>query len=411
MTSKNRFPLMLMIALSLTPVISIYFPRFLAFWPLIIGLGTSYWFIFIKKELFRISRLYYLSAGLISILGLISVTWSISPMHSLCDALIVSVMLLFGGLLVSSFNALETGELKPYAWLFPAGLIAAALLCAFDSWSGLHIYYLFHHRGSNASIDLSVMNRGIICCVFAFFLSLPFIQNLDWTKKQKILLASISGISVIIMLTLSESQSAQIAFVFGLICFFIFPARWRFSYITLGLTVLFSMLATPLIVDLMYEHLINYAQANDWVKQAYVGNRVEIWHFIMQYAMNNPIYGYGIEATNYVRHFDFEHLYNEKNTVLPPHNFSVQIWMEFGLIGIIIAMIILSNLIYALYHINDILVRKTLTVLFIIVLLTSSMTYGLWQSWWVGELLFLLGLSTLLSNIHIPTSPKHVEEK
>ena len=245
------------------------------------------------------------------------------------------------------------------------------------------------------------MNRGIICCVFAYFLSLPLIQYLNWNESRKFLLTAVTGIMIVIMLFLSQSQTGQLVFAIGLVLFFTFPVRWRMSYILLGLGLFAAMLTTPIIVSFLYDYLvIDYEETNFWIREAYIGNRVEIWFFVMKYAVNNPLYGYGIEATNYVSHFDFAHIYNEKNTVLHPHNFSVQIWMEFGLLGIVVATGILNALLYALYHIEDMPVRKTLTVLFIVTLLVSSMTYGLWQSWLLGEFLFMLGFGAFLSNMH-----------
>ncbi len=403
MTDKYRFPLIFMILLAITPIISIYIPRFIAFWPLIIGLATSGWLLFIKKELFRISRLYYVTAGAISLLCLLSTFWSISPMHSIEDAIKVTAMLMFGGLLVSSFNALEFEDFKPHGWLFPAGLIVAALFCIFDLYTGLPIYKIIHSSGS-VEQNTSVMNRGIICCVFAFFCTLPFIQNLEWRENRKFLLTAATGLVMVIMLSFSQSQSGQLAFTLGLIAFFAFPTRWKSSYVLLGLFLLATLLTTPFIVSFLYDHLIDQSESYTWFQEAYVGNRVEIWDFVMKYAMNNPLYGYGIEATNYVRHFDFEHIYNEKNTVLHPHNFSIQIWMEFGLIGISMVITIFGILLYMLYKTKDMLTRKSLTALFIVTLLIAAMTYGLWQSWWIGELLFMLGLGTFISNIHPNTS-------
>jgi len=392
-----------MIALGITPIISVYFPRFIAFWPLIIGLGTSYWFIIIKKELFRVSKLYYICAGIISILCLLSTIWSISPVQSIGDALKVTTILMFGGLMVSSFKALDVDDFKPYGWLLPIGIIVAASICAYDLYNDLVIYKLFHGQ-DKIGLNTSVMNRGIICCVFTFFASLPFIQNSNLQEKQKFLLTAVTGLVMVIMLVLSQSQSGQLAFALGLIMFFVFPARWRFSYIAFGTALIAALLTTPLIVNFLYDALVDQSQSNIWVQEAYVGNRVEIWHFVIEYAMNNPLFGYGIEATNYVRHFDFEHLYNKMDTVLHPHNFSIQIWMEFGLIGVIIATGILNVLLYKLYSIKDTLVRKSMTVSFIVVLLIAAMTYGMWQSWWLGELLFMLGIGAFLSNMRSTTS-------
>ena len=394
---KYRFPLILMISLAITPVIAMYIPRFLAFWPLLIGLGSCCWLLLIKKELFCVSKIYYMVAGGISLLCMISTFWSIAPMQSMEDALKVTALLMFGGLLVSSFNALEFEDFKPYGWLLSVGLIIAALFCIFDLSTDLIIYRIIHSAG-DSEVSTAVMNRGIICLVFAFFFTLPFVQGIEWSEKRKFALIAISAVVMVTMLSLCQSQSGQVAFALGLLVFYLFPVHWKLSYALVGVVLLITMLTTPLIVTFLYDRLIDQPQANAWLQDAFVGNRVEIWDFVIKYAMNNPLYGYGIEATNYVRHFEFDHLYNEKDTVLHPHNFSVQLWMEFGLLGVIFAAGVLNTLLYMVFKTEDQLVRKSLTALFIITTLIASMTYGMWQSWWIGELILMVGIGTLLSN-------------
>ena len=327
--SKCHFPLVLMIALAITPILSVYVPRFLAFWPLILGLGTSYWFIIIRKELFHVSRLYYICAGIISILCLLSVIWSISPMQSLEDALRVTAILLVGGLLVSSFKALEIEDFKPYGWLLPAGILVAASLCIFDLYTDLSIYKLIHEY--DKTTNSSELNRGIICLIFAYFLSLPLIQYLDWREKPEVPSHSSDRYCDSYYAAPEPKPDRAACFWCRSDPVFRYPARWRLGYILLGLGVFAALLTTPIIVSFLYDRLvIDYQDSVFWLREAYIGNRVEIWRFVMKYAVNNPLYGFGIEATNFVPHFDFAHIYNEKDTVLHPHNFSVQIWMEFG---------------------------------------------------------------------------------
>lgn len=407
MVQKSHFPFIFMFLLSITPLLSLYFPRFMAFWPLILGLVSGFWLIFIKKELFTISKTYYICAAAISALCLASAAWSIAPASSLSDAGKVSAILLFGGLTISSFKALEIEDFKPYGWMPGVGVITAALFCIFDLYNDLYIYKIFHDF--HAKTNSSVMNRGVICSVLACFISLPFIQYLDWKEKPKIFLTFLLVAAMSFMLALSQSQASQLAFITGMILFFIFPLRSKTTYIFLRIGLFTALLATPAIINFLYDSmLIDYDDAPLLIKEAYIGNRLEIWHFVMEYAMSNPFFGHGIEATNYVEHFNHEHLYNKYDTVLHPHNFAVQIWMEFGLLGIVVTMAILNSMLIALYNVKDIKVCKILTSLFISVVMISSFTYGLWQSWWLGEFIFLLGMGGLISQMRLDknASPK-----
>lgn len=387
-----------MIALSLTPILSIEFPRFLAFWPLIIGLCTGLWVIFARKQRLTISKPYFIGAFVISALCLASTLWSISPNEAFKEAAIVTTILMFGGLFVSVSKSINLDELKPYSWMFPVAVIIGALLCSYDLFTNMSLFSIIHNKTVEDKINTSVMNRAVVCTSFSYLIALLFINNAAISKNIQIALTITMSAAVILMLSLTQSQAGQIMFVIGLAAIVAFPARFKASYYVLAALTTIALLTTPIIVESMYSTLTEYAQANHWISEAYVGNRVEIWNFVTKYAMNNPLYGYGIEATNYVRHFDHEYIYHNEPTTLHPHNFSVQFWMEFGIIGIAIATGILSTFLYSLSRIEDLFTRKVLTSLFIVSMIAASMTYGMWQSWWLGQLIFMIAISSLLSN-------------
>lgn len=398
MTRTDRFYMFFTIALSLTPILSIEIPRFLAFWPLIIGLCASLWLFFGEKRKVSLSKPYYIGAFVISALCLLSTLWSISPNEALKDALVASVILMFGGLIVSTCKSISPADLKPYSWMFPVAVIIAALMCSYDLFTDMSLYKIIHSKTIEDNINSSVMNRAVVCTSFSYLIALLFINNATTSKNIQIALTITLSAAVILMLSLTQSQAGQLMFIVGIAAIATFPVRFKASYYVLAALVIAGLFTTPIIVELMYSTLTDYAQANQWISEAYVGNRVEIWNFVIKYAMNNPLYGYGIEATNYVRHFDHEYIYHKVPTVLHPHNFSVQFWIEFGALGIAITAGIFSTFINYLSKIENLFTRKVLTSVFIVSMIAASMTYGMWQSWWLGQLIFMIALSSLLSN-------------
>ena len=399
MSQTSRFPLVFMILISLTPVLSIEFPRFLAFWPLIIGLITVIWLL-IQKEKPVIPKTYILCSLAIAGLCLASTFWSISPDKALPDALKVSAILLLGGLFTSACHTIETQKLEKYFWLFPVSVIFAALICTFDLATDMSLYHILHNKTEADKVNSSVMNRGVICTIFSFFIALFFLKNMEVKKQHKTMLLIVMVLSVVAMLALTQSQTAQLAFVMGIALLFVFPSQYKASYYILGGLIACGLILTPWIVQIFFPIFIENSQAaqsNSWIQNAYIGNRLEIWNFVITYAMNNPLYGYGIEATNYVPSFEHDYIYQRKATALHPHNFSVQIWIEFGLIGIILAALFLGFLTKTIHAITIHHTRHVVTTLFILALLMSSMTYGLWQSWWLGEFIFILGICLLFA--------------
>ncbi len=408
MTRSSRFPLVFMILISLTPILSVHFPRFLAFWPLIIGLGSCLWLTFVAKEKLIFSKTYFICVGIISALCLISTLWSISPENAFEDAIKASAILWLGGLLVCACKTINTESLKPHLWLFPAAVTIAALICSFDLATDMPIYRILHGKIDTDTFNSSVMNRGIIFIILSFFLSPLFTVALD--KKRKIIILTLLSISTAIVLTLTQSQTAQLCFILGIVLLMVFPSKYQISYhILLGL-ISIALILTPWIAHTLFGALAvntDITQSNSLIQNAYIGNRLEIWDFVTAYAMNNPLYGYGIEATKYVPVFDHGYMYQTEASILHPHNFSVQIWIEFGLIGIFMTVIMLKLVINKISAIQEFHQKKVITVFLILLLLVSSMTYGLWQGWWLGTYVFMIALSTLFIEKQQPTTHKN----
>ncbi len=399
--STDRFAQIFIILIALTPILSVQTPRFLAFWPLIIGLGMSLWLVFIKKEKLYISKTYFISAIVISILAISSFLWSIAPEKSLIDGIKASAILLFGGLFIAVCKSIDLEKAKTYFWLFPISLFIATLFTIFDLYTDMALYRIVHQTPLSDKINTSVMNRSVLCMIFGFFISLLFIKNIETPVKYKITLIAALFASIVTMMALSQSQSAQLAFAIGILLLLVFPARYKASYYLVGALITVSLILTPWIVQTAFQLLLDnkeMTEANSWLENAYIGNRLEIWNFVIEYAMNNPLYGFGIEATNYITAFKHDYIYHDKATVLHPHNFSVQIWIEFGAVGIALAAAIMALMVKYICKIADITTKKIVTALFLILVLTAAMTYGLWQGWWLGEFIFLSGVTIFLSN-------------
>ncbi len=390
MTRSNIFPLIFMIGISLIPVLSVHMPRSLSFTPLLLGLVMSIWWAFIKKEKLIFSKSYIYSILGICAICIISSLWSIEPMDAYKKALKVSAILILSIPLFSFASSVRLATLKPYLWLFPMAVTLAALLCSFELVFNLPIYQLIHAVEANYEVNTSALNPGIICVTFSYFAALLFISHMDVSQRKKYLAIAIMSISLMIMLSLSQSQSGQLAFILGGVMLLLFPHKRKRSCSILALLIIGAMLLTPFIVNILFDALIGNAQEIPWLKDGYAGNRIEIWEFVMRHALNSPFYGHGIEATRYTE-FEHGYIYHRLGSVLHPHNFSIQLWMEFGIIGVLAASTLITLIMKNVgsLTISD---KKVSTSLFIAILTVSAMGYGMWQSWWLGLIVFLIAI-------------------
>lgn len=401
MMSERRFLFVFMILMSLTPVIAVEIPRFLAFWPILIGCGASAWFFFGLKEKPRIPKTYLICAGMISCLSAFSALWALSPENSFHDALKVSCLLLGGGVFVSVCQRLRYEDIQYYLYLIPFGVLCAILLLMIELLFDMPVYRIIRSIDSTERTNTAELNRGIISVVLFYFVSLRVIHHLCAGHfKQLLMSSSVLTVGVCAVLYFSQSQAAQLAFLCGIILILTFPARYKTSFYVVAGVIILGMISTPYLVSFLYDSLIDMGQNLPWLKDAYAGNRVEIWNFVMNYAMENPLYGFGIEATRYVVAFAHEHIHHKSDTVLHPHNFSVQIWMEFGFIGICVASMVVFLICKKIADVGHISDKKNFMTIFLLIILVGSVAYGMWQSWWLGLLVFLCG------QMHFPMHKK-----
>lgn len=393
MKRENYFPFFLMLMLSLTPLLSIETPRILSFWPLLTGVIMGCWWVFVRKEKLKFSRTYNITVIGMAALCLVSVLWSINPYGALEEALAATAILLFSIPLIGLMRAVPISLVRPYFWLFPICIELAAMLSAYELANDMPIYNTIRgHTADDWQTGTAVMNRGVVCVSFGYFVALILISKMQLRERAKITYAAGMTFFVLLMLSFTQSQSAQMAFGVSALVALLFPSRFKLPYKTLwGLMAIF-MIITPTIVYGAYALLISDGQNIGWLKDAYAGNRVEVWQFVMDYALNSPIYGFGMEATRFVEYFDHAQIYHHDVTVLHPHNFSIQIWIEFGLVGVAMASVMFANIIRQLSQTPTLMDKRIMTGLFLAVMAVASVGYGMWQSWWMGELIFLIGL-------------------
>ncbi len=393
MNKTSAFPIALMIALALTPVFSVHFPRALAFWPGFLGLSSAIWWCFVQKQKLVFPKRVFCAIGALCGLIVTSSLWSLSPQNALEKSLTVSAIILTSTILFRFLLSVPKGTLRPYFWFLPVGVILASLLCSFELYFGMPIYNATRDDGLN-EIGTSVFNRGTVAIIFFFFVSWLFVKDANMQARSEGTLLGLMFISIILMLSLGQSQSAQLAFAGGILTMFLFPSRFQISFKILTFTLVILLALTPVIVHFLYQQFVLDIQNVEWLREAYAGHRIEIWNFVTNYAMNGPFYGYGIEAARYVAQYDHDYIYHTKETVLHPHNFAVQIWIEFGVLGVIAfagLFYFICDRLAQIPHIK----RPYAVALFFAVLSVSAFGYGMWQSWWIGLMMILVSLSSI----------------
>ncbi|MCD8497563.1 MAG: O-antigen ligase family protein [Alphaproteobacteria bacterium] len=393
-----KTPLWIML-MGFAPVIAALGPRALSFLPaIILVLGVSGFFLSTRKRpLLSVKPLIYMAC--VSVLCLISSLWSPYMPDALERGGKIALVLMGNGLLLAYILARPIERLRFFPSIFLASFIAALLLLASELyWEGPLTRAFLSLTGKPAEFKYSDLNRGIVAAVLCIpaALALAGFTITDSLKRRAVYGLIFALITTICLLTFSQSSHLALA-VMGFF-FFFFPYKREWAWLALAMTLSALMFATPFMVQFFFQALPPLIENVSWFQYSYALERLEIWDYVSRYAMQQPMTGYGVEATRYTV-FDTAELYQPGNTVLHPHNFAVQIWMEFGVLGATLGSLFLLYLLDAMRTLPELPARVCLASL-MGSLAVASTGYGIWQGWWLGTFILVAGYCLIVIKIY-----------
>lgn len=136
-------------------------------------------------------------------------------------------------------------------------------------------------------------------------------------------------------------------------------------------------------------------------------HRLVIWSYTKEKILERPLFGHGAFSSRFIG-LDYQ-ITNINNVKMPaislhPHNNIMQIWLELGLIGLIIFYFFIYSLIKKLdsYNENKIIFSVMPLISFIQVFFIGQLSYGFWQSWWIAIIIINFLLYSMLFKENTP---------
>ena len=232
------------------------------------------------------------------------------------------------------------------------------------------------------------------------------------------------GIGLLIVvagvLSLTPGFAAKVALLAGVVTLF---CAWRFrapfSKLLFAIIAASFLLAPTLASKLdqpdYYYPLI--AAESDLAPMRWtvaIAHRMHMWGFTAKRSMEKPIFGWGLDmsrripgGTEKIRPEDlgFTRTQLHGNAVnwlsrgnathlsLHPHNAILQIWLELGLAGVLLA----CSFIFYITNVANRHCHPAGLALCLATLIIANVSYGAWQSWWLSSLwlisaLYLVGI-------------------
>lgn len=329
-------------------------------------------------------------------LAALSALWAIDPPFALERGGKMLPQFFFGILFIAAARTIQPAAITPRfvtALVLIYTLITAAV--GLEILWGMKMYRLVNGIPSEQWVSIVMMNRSVVVASALILPLMLLIRASDLPQRSKILYAGGAFLALLFCLFQTESQSAQLFILLALFVAIVFPVRVRAAWVLLAAKICALAIIAPWLAQFMYAALPPMSQESigGILQAASIPHRMQLWDFIAREALENPLYGQGIEATRFLKADHVMSLLQADN-MLHPHNAILQLWVEFGIIGILLGCAFFVMLLTRLWRLPTPERRVGLGVL-IAMLAVMSTGYGLWQSWQIGLILVIFGLMTL----------------
>ena len=203
------------------------------------------------------------------------------------------------------------------------------------------------------------------------------------------------GAAIIVALA---GTAAKVALAVGatcaLLCYYRRAPVTRIASVLLVLTVV-----TAPVTFARSDRISGLVHAADWVKFS-AGHRLLIWSFVGDRIAEHPLRGWGLEASRAIPGGSDPIRPDQTWLPLHPHNAPLQIWLELGVAGAVPFALLGGWLWLAIGNAEwPRLYAAAACGSLAAAIVASFGTYGIWQEWWQGTLLFSLFMTLVMARV------------
>lgn len=299
--------------------------------------------------------------------------WSPDVSRSLVLVLRIVVILFAGMVLFPVAAVLDDKEKKRVGhWLLAGFGLSLALMVAEI---GLDYPVLRSFKEADGGNQAAWFNRGAVAMALIVWLLVAglWARGLGW---KAMIIPVLLGVASFFL----ESAAATLGFVAGIGTVLLALAHRRVGLVLTIVASVVVFVGMPFAARLMYSHGWHRA---DWLVGS-AQHRVEIWNFSVQRIAEEPLLGWGFDAS---RHLGG--LYPDTSgtgrelMALHPHSAPLQITLELGAVGAVIA---LALLVLAAVRLDAMPNGGHMFghALLVSAVAIGCVSFGLWQNWWLA---------------------------
>ena len=340
---------------------------------------------------------------LLGLFGVLSAAWSPDSLRALGISLRFLVFIFLTFLLFACVSSQKNLKLERFQASLGIGLLLSASLLLTDHLSSNFI------RATVRGLKEwgPALGHGLKPAVSIMVVALPALMA---SYKLPTTLRVFIGFLVLASAVLVPAQTAKFALLVMVVLWAAFYAGSSRKLIHNFLLVISIFIVICLPAFLAF---LDVFRPNLEFLQRSGAHRMLIWLFVTEHIWQNPILGWGVEASrvipggttnfsaDYLKTFglvsrEAQEWFGSPSTQrlpLHPHNGVLQIWLELGIVGVLIFIFILIDLWLQVFRLKNIGVFAAITLVAVFVF--WNLSYGIWQEWWIALMLwigFYLGL-------------------
>lgn len=322
--------------------------------------------------------------------------WSPDPPESL--VLVFRIALIFGGGLVyfAALDGLDAdGRRRASTALAWAGPIYLVLLGG-EVISGGMVHKLGRGIPLSEPFNFNYLNRSsVILAILAWPIAIAI-----WRRA-----GAVAGVLFLFLAFAFVWELPILAAAVGYIAAgAAFVAAWfrpRATMVVLGVVIASVLVLGPPIATLGFTETSHLAGMRDLAEElphwATSGqHRLLIAKFVLEQIVEHPWLGWGFDASRDMHAGMFEELVKGSRIPLHPHNAALQIWLELGVVGVVItAGVIVHTLRSALRFAATSRAAAVAAASFAGYTVIALLSFGIWQNWWLVTVWFAAILAML----------------
>ncbi len=330
----------------------------------------------------REARPTLLVCGLLLLIPVLSIGWSITPGRSAYTAAQTVTIMLIGAAGFVIAPRMASLPTRTAAWIFGT-LLFTCVVVAIERLPSRGVLFMAY-VDLNANFDRFInknVNRGL--CAFAVFVW-PVALMLEHAGRKR--LAFLAPWIVAVPVAAMHSLSAKMAMVGGFAVYYLVRLAPGLGARLIMIATPAFLVAWPLLFKLLYAPFFTAPEVYQRLPDSSQA-RVDIWNFVSGKILERPVFGWGLDTSRATPGGDVSYMPGRVYLPLHPHNSVLHLLLETGVAGFALSVIAVVLLLRAWQRLTaqDAKAGAVGGAMIVAYLIVGFSAFGVWQTWWIAS--------------------------